>query len=83
MTKSAMQTAPTVQTAETNRKNKRQSYRNQPLKAIVNAPIGHGGSYIKILEYCEGKVTYLVPDEIRIAFMNGLLEKAAEMLSKM
>ena len=64
-------------------KKKRPSYRNQPLKAIVNAPIGPGGSYVKILEYCEGEVKYLVPDEVRIAFMNGLLEKAAERLSKM
>lgn len=64
-------------------KKKRPSYRNQPLKAIVNAPIGPGGSYVKILEYCEGEVKYLVPDDVRIAFMNGLLEKAAERLSKM
>ena len=27
-------------------KKKRPSYRNQPLKAIVKAPIGPGGSYI-------------------------------------
>ena len=80
MTESAMQTAPA---SETKAKKKRTSYRNQPLKAIVNAPIGPGGSYVRILEYCEGKVTYLVPDDVRIAFMNGLLEKAAEMLSKM
>ena len=64
-------------------KKKRPSYRNQPLKAIVNAPIGPGGSYVKILEYCEGEVKYLVPDDVRIAFINGLLEKAAERLSKM
>ena len=64
-------------------KKKRPSYRNQPLKAIVNAPIGPGGSYVKILEYCEGEVKNLVPDDVRIAFMNGLLEKAAERLSKM
>ena len=62
---------------------KRVSHKRQPLKAIVNAPIGPGGSYVRICEYCEGKVTYLIPDEVRIAYMNGLLEKAAEMLSKL
>lgn len=64
-------------------KKKRPSYRNQPLKAIVKAPIGPGGSYVPLLEYCEGVVTYLVPDEVRIDYCNGLLEKAAERLSKM
>ena len=62
---------------------KRQSYRNQPLKAIVKAPIGPEGSYVPLLEYCEGVVTYLVPDDVRIDYMNGLLERAAERLSKM
>lgn len=80
MTEPAMQTAPA---AEPKAKKKRTSYRNQPLKAIVKAPIGPGGSYVPLLEYCEGVVTYLVPDEVRIDYCNGLLEKAAERLSKM
>lgn len=65
------------------KKKKRPSYRNQPMKVIVNAPIGPGGSPVKICEFCEGKVTYLVSDEVRIAYCNGLLERAAEILAKM
>ncbi len=72
-----------TETTQPKPKKKRPPYRNQPLKAIVNAPIGPGGSYIPLLECCEGEVKYLVPDDVRIAFMNGLLEKAAERLSKM
>ena len=73
----------TMQPAVQPKKKKRMSYRNQPLKAIVKAPIGPGGSSVPLLEFCEGVVTYLVPDEVRIAYCNGLLERAAEMLAKM
>ena len=57
--------------------------KGQTMKVVVNAPIGPGGSHERICELCQGVVTYLVPDEVRIAYCNGLLERAAEILSKM
>lgn len=57
--------------------------KSNPLKAIVMAPIGPNGEHIPLLELCEGIVTYLVPDEVRIAYAQGLLDRAAEMLSKL
>lgn len=67
------------------KKNERKwpTYKRQPMKVIVNAPIGPGGSSVRICELCNGEVTYLVPDEVRIAYCNGLLERAAETLAKM
>lgn len=62
---------------------KKKSYRNQPLKANIYAPLGPDGSNILIAQFCEGKVTYLIPDEVRILYMQGLLDKAAETLSKL
>lgn len=59
------------------------TYKGQPMKVVVNAPIGPGGSHVRICEFCEGVVTYLVPDEVRIAYCNGLLERATEILAKM
>lgn len=56
--------------------------KQKPLKAVVMAPIGPNGEHVKILEYCEGITTYFVPDEIRIAYAQGLLDRAAETLSK-
>ena len=55
-----------------------------PLKGIVKAPIGPNGEYVKILEVDENKnVTYFVPDDVRIAYVQGLLNEAAETLSKL
>lgn len=57
--------------------------KSKPLKGIVMAPIGPNGEPVPLLELCEGVVTYLVPDEVRIAYAQGLLDRAAEMLSKL
>lgn len=57
--------------------------KSKPLKAVVFAPIGSGGEPVPLLEVCGGVVTYLVPDEVRIAYAQGLLDKAAKMLSKL
>jgi hypothetical protein len=56
--------------------------KRQPLKGVVFAPIGPNGEQVKILEYCEGVTTYFVPDEVRIAYAQDLLNRAAETLSK-
>lgn len=69
--------------ATTKSKKRRSGHRGKPLKARVMAPIGPNGEHIPILEYCNGVKTYLVPDEVRIAYLNGLLIQAAEMLSKL
>jgi hypothetical protein len=64
-------------------KTMKKSYRNQPLKARIFAPIGPDGTNIVIAEVCEGKTTFLIPDEVRIPYMQGLLDEAAEALSKL
>lgn len=57
------------------------------LRGRSMAPIGPNGEYVCICEVWrrgdELYSVYPVPDEVRIAYCNGLLEKAAEMLSKM
>lgn len=55
-----------------------------PLNGTVKAPIGPNGTYVTILKVDEtGNVTYMIPDEVRIPYVQGLLNEGAETLSKL
>ena len=57
------------------------------LIGVSNAPIGPGGEYVRICEVyrCGDQFysVYPVSDEVRIPYLNRLLEQAADRLSKL
>ncbi len=57
------------------------------LVGVSKAPIGPNGEYVTICEvYRRGDeyiAVYPVPDDVRIPYLNGLLQRAADGLSKL